>query len=188
MIPPAETGSNLVYMVVLLAIAALFFVVEVCTPTFGIMAFAAVAAEIAALVFAFSISPGFGLLMLVACLIGTPAYLYFMVKVLPKTPLGRLLVLSEGRKADREGTPETDRLGALVGKRGVALGPLRPVGKVRVDGATWDARTERGMIQKGTDIEVIKASGTDVVVRTAPARADNDKTGPPVENTDEERN
>lgn len=188
MIPPAESGSNLVYMVVLLAISALFFVVEVCTPTFGIMAFAAVAAEVAALVFAFSISPEFGLLMVIVCLVGTPAYLYFMVKVLPKTPLGRLLVLTRGRKADREGTPEAERLGSLVGKRGVALGPLRPVGKIRVDGATWDARTERGMIGQGTEIEVIKARGTDVVVRTAPPRAGNDKTGPPVENTGEERN
>ena len=167
MFTPAEleTGSRILFMIALLAVCAIFYLVEVCTPTFGIMALAGVVCEVAALVFAFTISVKFGFLMVFVCLVGTPVYLYFMVKLLPKTPLGKVLILSKSRDATSEATPEADELAALVGKTGTALSDLRPVGKVRIDGRTYDARAERVLIDNGKEIEVIAAGGTDLVVR-----------------------
>ena len=161
----AEIDSNLTFVLVFLCIAAVFFMVEVCTPTFGIMAFAAIASEVAAIVFAFRESSAFGFTMLAVCLIGTPIYLYFMVKFLPKTPIGKVLILRKGRVASSDATPEADKLESLKGKRGVTISLLRPVGKVRIEGSVYDARAERATIESGIDIEVIDCCGTDVVVR-----------------------
>jgi membrane-bound serine protease (ClpP class) len=168
MITPAEleTGSRILFMVALLAVTAIFYLVEVCTPTFGVMAVAGVICEVAALVFAFTVSVKFGFLMVFVCLIGTPVYLYFMVKLLPKTPLGKALILSRSRDATSEATPEAGELSSLVGRTGTVLSDLRPVGKVRIDGRTYDARAERVLIDSGTEIEVIAAGGTDLVVRS----------------------
>ena len=169
-----EFGSNMIMVLAFLAIAAVFYLVEICTPTFGIMAAAAGASDIAAIYFAYQINTFVGTNVMIATLVGTVAYLYLLVKYLPSTPLGRLLVNRDSRDATNEATPEADQLEALVGCTGRALSDLRPVGKVLVCDRTIDARAERGMIEKDETIEVIAAGGTDLVVRRAKSR-DMDK-------------
>ena len=44
----------------------------------------------------------------------------------------------------------------LVGKRGIASTVLRPSGKVNVEGTVYDAISEDGFIEKGTEVKVIK--------------------------------
>ena len=166
-------NSNLTMIAVLLVLAAIFYLVEICTPTFGIMAIAALASEAGAIYFAYSIGSTFGTITLISTIVGTVAYLVLAVKYLPKTPLGKLLVLSKSRNATSEGTPEADKLAQLVGQTGTELSDLRPVGKADIDGHVYDARAERTMVEKGTTIEVIAAGGTDIVVRPAD-RSDND--------------
>jgi len=182
MIPPAEIGSDLAYMVVFLFLAAVFYLVEICTPTFGVMAFTAAAAEITAIVFSFRIGTGFGFLVLFISIVGTPIYLYFVVKFLPKTPLGKLLMLKKGRAAADEAVPEAKKLKSLKGKRGITQSVLRPVGKVRIEGSVYDARTERAFIDSGVEIAVIRTCGTDVVVRTV---NDNDNKQPDKDQQDQ---
>ena len=167
MILMADAGfsGDLLCLVVLLILAAFFYLIEICTPTFGIMAGAGIIAEIAAVYFAYSISPDFGKVTLIVCLVGTPTYLYFMIKFLPKTPFGKILMLKKARDASNDATPEADDLQSLKGVRGKTLCLLRPVGKVKINGRTYDARAEIAFIEEGLEIEVIETSGTDVVVR-----------------------
>jgi membrane-bound serine protease (ClpP class) len=47
---------------------------------------------------------------------------------------------------------------ALVGKRGVAVGDLRPVGQVRVNGEIWRARCEVGC-DAGSEVAVRAVDG-----------------------------
>lgn len=44
----------------------------------------------------------------------------------------------------------------LVGKKGIASTVLRPSGKVNVEGTVYDAISEDGFIEKGTEVKVIK--------------------------------
>lgn len=157
--------SNLSMMIVLLLVAAALVVLEVCTPSFGILAALSIAVAGVAVYYAFQIGSAMGYAILMACLIGGPAYAIFMVKLLPKTPLGRWLFLKDAVSGENEGTPQAAQLKSLVGKTGLAETTLRPSGAVRVDGLRVDARAEQDMIEEGQTIRVIRAGGTDVVVR-----------------------
>jgi membrane-bound serine protease (ClpP class) len=160
----ADVSDAWMILILLLA-GAVLFLVEVLTPAFGLLAVLGVAALGGAVFFSFRVSAYLGGAVLGGCLVGTPFYLYGMVKLLPTTPLGRKLFLKRARDASHEATPDADELAALVGRTGVAESILRPSGVVRIDGKTYDARAEHRMIDKGRRIRVLRAGGTDVVVR-----------------------
>lgn len=56
---------------------------------------------------------------------------------------------------------------ALVGMRGLALGPISSKGKVRVNGEIWEAEAEHGLIDKDTAIVVVGVKGLLLLVRPA---------------------
>jgi membrane-bound serine protease (ClpP class) len=105
--------------------------------------------------------------MLIAVVVLTPAYLYFLVKWLPNTPLGRRLFLRQTRAGRGEGTPEARDLAKLVGSAAVAETDLRPSGTIRVDGRRVVALAEGDMIEKGEQVKVIRSAGSNVIVRRA---------------------
>ncbi len=55
----------------------------------------------------------------------------------------------------------------FVGKRGTAATVLRPSGAVEVDGKRYDARSERGVVEKGRPVEVVRIEGSEMVVKDA---------------------
>ncbi|MEI6232992.1 MAG: NfeD family protein [Planctomycetota bacterium] len=57
------------------------------------------------------------------------------------------------------------KLEALTGLEGAAETMLRPAGKVRLNGATYDAVSEGGFIEPGAFVRVIRAQGSALVVR-----------------------
>lgn len=153
-------------LVIGLVVAAMvFFVLEILTPTFGALVALGLAALAGAIWAAFTVHFAFGLAMLGATLVGVPLYLVWIVRVLPKTVLGRRLFLGRAREATGDAAPEARTLKSLVGKRGVADSLLRPSGTVRIEGKRVVAVAERGTIPKGTTVTVTKAEGTDVIVR-----------------------
>jgi len=54
---------------------------------------------------------------------------------------------------------------APVGQVGEALTPLRPAGKVMVDGRRYDAVAEVGYVEAGARVEVVRAEAGRLVVR-----------------------
>jgi len=156
-----------ILLIVALVVAALVLLaLEVLTPTFGVLAALALAAVVVAVWLAFGVSAVLGTALLVGVVVGVPAYLVVLVRVLPGSSVGRGLFL---RKADvpaeGEGTPEVQDYAALVGREGVAETLLRPSGAVRIDGRRVIASAESGLIEKGASVRVIRASGMNVVVR-----------------------
>lgn len=96
-----------------------------------------------------------------------------IAKLLPRTRAGRSLILSASvggkdpllagggqRSIDLQGaaSPTTqnaeDALPA-IGRRGIAVTPLRPSGQVEIDGRRYEARLRLGQIDKGEIVEVI---------------------------------
>ncbi len=164
-------AGNILLIVVLLLAALLLFAAEVCTPTFGLLAVAALGCLAGAVYVCFTLSAVLGVVLIVALIFFLPAYWVVMVKYLPRTPIGRLLQLTAKAKRAGEGTPEAGTQETLVGRTAVAETILRPSGAIRVEGRRIIATAETGFIQKGATVKIIKAVGMNVVVREAKSDA-----------------
>ena len=52
----------------------------------------------------------------------------------------------------------------LVGKYAVSMTPLRPAGKVDLEGMTLDVVSEGEQIEKGTTVQIVKVEGPSIIV------------------------
>lgn len=151
-------------IIALIVAGMVLLLLEILTPTFGILIAMGIAALAASVVLCFRESFVAGVVLLLALVVAMPVYLVVLVKWLPKSPLGKRLFL---RRAKEPGTgvPEAAEHEALVGKTGVAETLLRPSGAVRIEGRRVIASAESGMVQKGQRIKAIRAEGMNLIVR-----------------------
>lgn len=84
-----------------------------------------------------------------------------MLVWLPKSRAGRKMVLEHNHA---EAVSQEDRT-ALVGRRGVTVTPLRPIGRVRFGTEEVDVMTEGEYIDSDREVEVMTVEGPRVVVR-----------------------
>jgi len=85
-------------------------------------------------------------------------------RFLPKTGLWKRIVLSFS-ETKKEGFQAGPSLENLLGKTGKTLSPLRPTGKISVEGKTLDALTEGEFIDKDKNIVVIKVETSKITVK-----------------------
>ena len=154
-------------IIALLIAGLLLLVLEILTPSFGILVGMAILALAAASWLTYQENAVVGVIMMVVLFVLVPAYLIAVVKYLPKSRLGRRLVLGETRHDRGEGMPEAAQDLSLVGKTGTAETTLRPSGAVRIEGRRVHASAEAGLIEKGAAVKVIRATGANIVVRRA---------------------
>jgi membrane-bound serine protease (ClpP class) len=88
-----------------------------------------------------------------------------MLRLLPRLPFGRRLVLDMEltARAGFASAPETDR--AWLGKRGTAASTLRPAGIVDIEGERVDVVSDGEFIEAGEPITVVRVDGNRIVVR-----------------------
>jgi len=153
------------WILALVVAAMVMFALEIVTPMFGLLAALGVAALAGAVWIGFNIDSTVGLLMIIACIVLTPAYLVAAVKLLPRTPLGRRLFLAKARRGSADATPEAGQHKELIGKTGTAETSLRPSGAVRIDGKRIIALSEAGTISRGEKVKVVRSEGFNIVVR-----------------------
>jgi membrane-bound serine protease (ClpP class) len=161
--PPAdragERGS--VGLVVLLCVVGLLLLVaEVVFVSFGVIATMAAIALLSAVFVAFQQSVAFGALMVAVEAIAAPVVLTFAFKLLPKTKLGKAMILA----GPQAGGGDDPQLRALVGRQGETVSPLRPAGFARIDGVRVDVVTRGEMLDAGCPIVVLDVAGNRVVV------------------------
>ena len=91
-----------------------------------------------------------------------------LLRLLPRLPFGRRLVLQSGEASTLGyvSPPESDR--QWLGRAGTALSPLRPAGIAEIDGARVDVVSDGGFIEAGTPILVSRVDGNRIVVRRSP--------------------
>lgn len=105
---------------------------------------------------------------LLVALAGAVAFL----RVLPRLPFGRRLVLAGGLGADLErAAGELEGIALRAGDAGVAATPLRPAGIAQIGGARVDVVSEGEYVDAGDRLEVVRVEGSRVVVRRARERA-----------------
>ncbi|MCE5279276.1 MAG: NfeD family protein [Planctomycetaceae bacterium] len=161
---------TLIIVMAILAIVLMTF--ELITPSMGLLTIMASIAAAVAVWQAFTLGNLAGVLVLLGLLGFGGLYLWVFVKVLPNTRVGNWLYLKNVKVSAGEGTPDAAAFESMVGKTGLAETMLRPSGAVRIDGHRVFARSESGIIGKGSTIKVIKADGSDVVVRQVNGSSD----------------
>ncbi|MEO1009038.1 MAG: NfeD family protein [Planctomycetota bacterium] len=154
----------------LLGAAALLGVMELLIPSAGVIGIVAVAVAVAGVVCLFIADTAWGVVGTAIVLVAGPVGTWYGFKILPYTPMGRGLILSDrDPEDDEEGPPESPvaaRL-ALVGQEGEVLTDLRPVGVVLLEGTRLDAVAETGYIPAGSRVRVVAADGLQLTVRLA---------------------
>lgn len=149
------------WILALVPCGLLLIVAEIFLPG-GVLGLAGGGCLIAAAVIAFEqFGPAGGFLFTLAEVVLGAVVVLQAVRWIPKTPLGRGLVLDSAI----EGSAPAKENAALLGREGVAITPLRPAGAARVDGRRLDVVTEGGLIEPGTPVKVIAVEGMRVVVR-----------------------
>ena len=158
---------TLALAILLLGLGLAFIVAEVLFPSLGVLSFLAAASIIGSIATAFGISTGVGINFLVAVAVLVPAMILLGLKLFPKSPIGRHMVVGG---LSHESSPVTDpRDLEVLGKEGLTLSPLRPAGMARIDGRRVDVVSRGELIDPDTPVKVIDVRGNRVVV----ARLDN---------------
>ncbi|MCL2648715.1 MAG: hypothetical protein FWD61_17220 [Phycisphaerales bacterium] len=150
--------------ILLFIAAAVFMAAELFLPSHGVLAIGAAGCAVASVVTAYMKSPMLGLIFGVAVVLMVPVVIYWAVRLYPKTPVGKRVML-EASSSAAGFEQETEQLSQLVGKRGNAMTMLRPAGTVELDGQRIDAVSEAEIIYPGTAVEIIRVDGMKVIVK-----------------------
>lgn len=155
-----ETGSVGVVLL-LLVVGLALLVAEVMLVSFGVILALAGIALLSAVFVAFQSSVTFGAIIVGTEAVLTPLVLMASFKLLPKTKLGKELILDGTAGTAAAADPG---LTALLRKEGVTLTALRPAGYARIDGRKVDVTTRGEMLDADVPVVVLDVSANRVVV------------------------
>jgi len=168
--PGGESGS--VGVIVLLFVLFLVFAVaEVFFVSFGVLFIMSGLSLFGAVFLAFQEGNAFGISVLVGASIGGPAAIWAAFKLMPKTPMGRALLLQAPDAATVSGKAVDPDIAGLLDQCGEALSMLRPAGFARIAGRKVDVVTRGEMIEEGREVRVVEVMGNRVVVKAEPQRS-----------------
>ena len=145
-------------IVVLVLLGAGLIFLDFFIPTFGIMSAAALGMIVWALVLAFRVSAATGWVSLgttVALLAGELVVAFRLAK--------RSSFVHTG-SVQSDTVPEVMR-DTLTGMTARTTTPLRPSGKVTVDGQQYDARCDTAVVDADTEVCVVEVRGRELIVR-----------------------
>jgi membrane-bound serine protease (ClpP class) len=153
--------------ILLLVIGVIAFFLEAFIPSSGLITVIGLGCVIGSVATAFGVGEGSttGLVFLALAVILAPASLIAAFTLLPKTPIGKRLMLRTSQKKDAGYVAQSKEEAELLGKSGVTVSMLRPSGEAKIDGRRYDVMTEGEMIEKDTPVEVRRVEGNRIVVR-----------------------
>ncbi len=156
---------ELAVIIVLLVIGLVFLLMEVFIPSAGLLLIGGVGALSGSLFVAFRSSLALGVLVIVLIVILLPTEIIIGVKLFPKTPLGKRMILGPKAQTTASDRAPVEDLSGLVGKEGVTLTYLRPAGVADLEGRRVDVVAEGTMIDAHRPVKVVLVDGNRVVVR-----------------------
>lgn len=157
----------LLYAILLLVLGIFIVLMEAFVPSGGILGVLAAIVLVSSMIFAFKESDGVGFVFLGIVILCVPAVVIFGLKIFPKTPIGRRVILKPSVESVEErgkaGVSDED-FSHLQGKVGKTATPLRPSGIIEIDDERYSAVAEGELIDKNVEIIVVKIEGNSVVV------------------------
>ncbi len=149
------------FAVVLLVASMGLVLLEVFVPSFGLLAITSLACLVGSLVLAFRAGTTFGFALAAVGAVGIPAILFFGFRLLPRTRLGRHLILS----GPGAGAPPADPPAGHLGRTGLTITRLRPSGLAVFGDDRMDVITRGELLEPGTRVTIIDCTANRIVVR-----------------------
>jgi len=159
--------DNWVWAILLLIGALGLGFLELFIPSGGVLGILAVLALLGSVVFAFMQGTVFGLVLLLAVVIGVPFLIWYMLEIWQATPIGRRILLDPSEDPALQPNEELERHKALLGRTGTAKSLMMPSGMIEIDGQRFDAVSAGMPIDPGTLIRVVQVDGINLTVRPA---------------------
>lgn len=131
---------------------------ELLLPTHGLLGILAGGAIIGSIVTCYRIDFWLGTGVFIVTMIATPFAGAAAVKIWPKTPIGRRVVLPPVVDAIPEPLVQ-------VGQTGVTISELRPMGMCEFEAGRLEAISEHGMIESGQAVKVVGLTNNRPTVR-----------------------
>lgn len=160
----SKTGA-FVLSFVLFAVGLGLVGLEVFIPSGGAISVAAAASIIVGIVFGFLYSSTLGVILILCALIVVPLLVWYLFKILPHTSIGKRLILDGPSNYEDVAAVPEKKLKDLVGRLGVVVSKLRPVGIAEIEGKRYQVVSEGMMVETGTKVRVIDVSGNRILVR-----------------------
>lgn len=154
--------TGLTFPLVLQLVGVAIIIAEIIIPSGGIISILAAAVFGYSLYIAFSqISPGVGMLFVLADMIIIPVLVYVGLKMIARSPVTLKTTLSkaQGIVAQEPG------MDGYAGKEGITKTDLRPAGFAIIDGIRVDVVTRGEHLSKDTPIVVHGVTGNQIIVR-----------------------
>lgn len=176
-VAPATNASPLIWAFVFIGIAILLFFIEIFIPSGGLIALLGALSIMASLIAFFMHDANVGLIATGFYIVFGPVLAWIGFRIWAASPLASRMVLGgiveedEDEAKQRTTVRQQEQLAPLqsfVGKQGLAVTVLRPVGVVRIEGERVDAMAETGSIEQGSTIEVTSVYDNQVKVRVVP--------------------
>ena len=159
----------LLWGLILLAAALLLTVIEIFIPSAGLISMVAASVAIAGIVCLWIYDAAWGVSGLLGSMILLPTVFFSGISIWTSTNAGRRAMgipsdeeLEARRQRDLESRRQRD---AVIGKEGVVLTEMRPVGIIEMDGKRVDALAEVGFLAAGTRVRVVSVDANEVKVR-----------------------
>ena len=151
-------------VLVLIGLTAIF--IELFVPAGGIVGIAGGGCMIGAIINAYLIGSLEGTIMLIACIVLTPVFIFYGLKLLPHTPVGKKIILNKSLN-NEEGFSSADehKYSKLVDNEGTAFTALRPAGMIKIENEKYSVVTGGEYIDKGKKVRVIKTEGNKIIVK-----------------------
>jgi membrane-bound serine protease (ClpP class) len=150
---------------ILFAVALAFVAAELFIPSHGILGIFAMLLALAGVGMAWKASPAFGVLSAILVVVIAPVVFYLAIQLYPRSAVGKRVILAVPDTSTGSMAQEAEKLAALLGQRGTALTLLRPSGACEFDNHRIDCTAESEIITAGTPVEVIRVTGTKVIVK-----------------------
>lgn len=145
----------------LIVIGFILFIIELFTPTFGIVGITGILLLIAGCYMAVTqLSTLAGIFVSIASFI----IIIICVRIFPRTRVAKRIFLSTAETKDTGFHSGSKELDMLIGKEGVSLTPLRPSGTALIDGKRIDVVTEGVYLPQDSVIKVTAVKGPRIVV------------------------
>ncbi len=161
----------LLWGLALMGAGLLLFVIEMFVPSGGVLGFIAGVLAVAGVIAFWRAGTWWGVGSALFVLTVVPIGINFALRVMPNTPVGRRLILrhedEELQRAHAELTRAAEEIQAIIGAKGVAVTPLRPIGIAEIEGQRVEVLAEGGPIDAGTAIKVSNVVDNQLRVRPA---------------------
>lgn len=162
---PQSGAVGIGFLIFLSLLGLCFAIAEVFFPSLGILSILAAISFVASIFLAYTqVDMMTGHLFLGSSAVVVPVTVYFSLRILPNTAIGRMFMLSGPDREFVEGAAQEPGIDRFANKKGTALSSLRPSGTARIEGERVDVITRGEMLEQGAALVVVEVEANRVVV------------------------